>query len=343
MYSVEGITANDAWSAVRSLLSEPGVANLVEGRGGPTREVLRVACAIQEPRERWTIARIPPMNPAFAIVELIWIVSGRDDSAFVNRWNSKLPSFAGIGPKYDGAYGARLRRHFKIDQIRRVCDALTSEPNSRQAVLQIWDPTEDLPDASGRPASPDVPCNICSLLKVRNGKLEWTQIMRSNDLFLGLPYNFIQFTYLQEIIAGCLQVSLGEYCHFADSMHIYERDISRFDRTSTVVPASNTDRLDATLEQSDRYFAEIATAVEAMVPRDPTDYYNIAITVQVPEAYRNLVLVVAAEAARRRRMHSDVEKCIDACTNPCLKQIYRLWDSSRDLRPELAAARVKQT
>ena len=35
--------------------------------------------------------------------------------------------------------------------------------------------------------------------KVRQGKLEWSQIMRSNDVLLGMPYNFIQFTGLQEI------------------------------------------------------------------------------------------------------------------------------------------------
>jgi len=343
MHSIEGITANEVWSAAQSLLREPGVANLVEGRGGSTREVLHVVCRIREPRERWTIARFPPMNPAFAIAELIWIVTGRDDSAFVNRWNSKLPAFAGTGSRYDGAYGARLRRHFEIDQIRRVCDALTSDPGSRQAVLQIWDPIQDLPNPKGRPASPDVPCNVCSLLKVRNGRLEWSQIMRSNDLFLGLPYNFIQFTYLQEILAGCLQVTVGEYCHFADSMHIYERDIAHLDRTCAVAPASNTDRLDATLEQSDRYFAEIASAIEAMVPRGPTDYYKTAMAVQVPQAYRNLVLVVAAEASRRRRMRSDVERCLDACTNPGLKQVYRLWDSSRESHPELAVTRVERT
>jgi len=329
MHSIEGATANEAWCGARSLLEKPGVANRVDGRGGPTREALHVICKIREPRERWTIARIPPINPAFAIAELVWIISGRDDSAFLNRWNSKLPAFAGTGPKYDGAYGARLRRHFEVDQIRRVCDALSSDPQSRQAVLQIWDPSADLPGPDGSPASPDIPCNVCSLLKVRAGRLEWTQIMRSNDLFLGLPYNFIQFTYLQEILAGCLQIAVGEYCHFADSLHIYEHDTTTFQRISTVAPVANTDRLNATLERSDHYFGEIATSIEALSSMAPRNYCRAAMDAQVPEAYRNLLLIVAAEGARRRRMRSDVEDCLGACTNPCLRQMYGLWDCSR--------------
>jgi thymidylate synthase len=336
MHAIEGITANDVWSAARSLFNQDGVARLVEGRGGSTREVLHVVCRVQQPRQRWSIARVPAMNPAFAIAELIWIVTGRDDSAFLNRWNSKLPAFAGTGPTYDGAYGARLRKHFGVDQIRRVCDALSADPGSRQAVLQIWDPIQDLPDPTGRPASPDIPCNICSLLKVRDGRLEWTQVMRSNDLFLGLPYNFIQFTYLQEILAGCMGLSVGEYCHFTDSLHIYERDVVHFTHGSTVVPDPNTDRLDAPLEESDRYFAEMAAAIESMSPVGTASFYEAAMAVQVPVAYRNLVLVVAAEAARRKRMRGEVERCVDACSNPGLKQVYRLWDSSRHSHPEPA-------
>jgi len=127
------------------------------------------------------------LNPAFAIAEIVWIMNGRHDSEFLNRWNSRLPLFAGAGPRYDGAYGHRLRRHFGIDQIQRVCDALSTDRASRQAVLQIWDARTDLPAPDGTAASADVPCNVSSLLKVRGGRLQWTQIMRSNDVFLGLP------------------------------------------------------------------------------------------------------------------------------------------------------------
>jgi len=269
------------------------------------------------------------MNPAFAIAEVVWIASGRDDSAFLNRWNSKLPSFAGDGVKYDGAYGARLRNRFGIDQIRRVCEALSNNRGSRQAVLQLWDAASDLPLPNGVPNSHDVPCNICSLLKVRNGRLQWSQVLRSNDLFLGLPYNFVQFTYLQEILAGCLQVEVGDYCHFSDSLHMYEKDVERFGTVEPATPAVNTDRLDAPLDLSDQYFREIAKTAEFLGDAIPTNYCQIASDAQVPESYRNLVLIMAAESSRRRRLPDEVEGCLDACTNPALTQIFRFWLRSR--------------
>ncbi len=338
MQAIEGSTANDVWCKARSILQSPDVAECVDGRGGRTREVLHVMCKIRNPRQRWTIARVPAMNPAFAIAEVVWIASGRDDSAFLNRWNSKLPSFAGDGVKYDGAYGARLRNRFGIDQIRRVCEALSNNRASRQAVLQIWDAASDLPRANGVPNSPDVPCNICSMLKIRNGRLQWSQVLRSNDLFLGLPYNFVQFTYLQEILAGCLQVEVGDYCHFSDSLHMYEKDTERFGTVESATPATNTDRLDSPLELSDRYFGEIAKAVESLGDTVSTNYCRVASDTQVPEPYRNLVLIMAAECSRRRRLADEVENCLQACTNPALTQIYGFWLRTRPLSNRKAYA-----
>ena len=63
------------------------------------------------------------------------------------------------------------------------------------------------------------------MLKVRDGALEWTQILRSNDVFRGLPYNFVQFTMMQEIMAGWLNLRVGSYNQLSDSLHIYDSDI----------------------------------------------------------------------------------------------------------------------
>jgi thymidylate synthase len=48
--------------------------------------------------------------------------------------------------------------------------------------------------------------------------------MRSNDLFLGLPYDVFLFTFLQELMSIELGVQLGTYFHYAGSMHAYDRD-----------------------------------------------------------------------------------------------------------------------
>ena len=207
-HAFEADTADETWRAIADEFRGGRVAGQAS-RAGSTRELLHAAISISRPRERWISSRNPPINPAFAMAEIIWIVTGRNDSWFLSYFNRKFPEFVGDGPTLHGAYGYRLRRHLELDQLSRAYHTLASNPDSRQVVLQIWDGTVDLPHPDGHPRAQDIPCNVLSMLKVRENKLHWTQIVRSNDFFLGLPYNLIQFTTLQEIIAGWLEVEVG--------------------------------------------------------------------------------------------------------------------------------------
>ena len=197
-------TADGIWQSLVSAFRHKDDTDIVMSRLGPMHEMLHVGLSISNPRQRWVVSRSPGINPAFSLAEIIWIINGRHDSSFLNYFNRVLPRYAGCGLTYHGAYGYRLRRHFDVDQLERTYQVLRHQPDSRQAVLQIWDSRVDLPDPEGNPSSPDIPCNVVAFLKVRNGALEWTQIIRSNDLFRGLAYNIVQFTALQEIMAGWL-------------------------------------------------------------------------------------------------------------------------------------------
>src|SRR6185369_819485 len=211
MHLIEGRTADEVWRAAAGRIGRREGTIEQPSRGGNTLELLHACLVVAEPAERWVLNRRPAMNPAFALAEVVWILSGRDDSGFLNFWNPILPRFAGRGPLYYGAYGQRLRHRFEVDQIRYAFDTLHNAPHSRQVVLQIWDAASDLPIKSGQPRSEDIPCNVCSLLKLREGRLEWVQVMRSNDLKLGWPHNVVQFTTLQEMMAGWLGVNVGSY------------------------------------------------------------------------------------------------------------------------------------
>lgn len=71
----------------------------------------------------------------------------------------------------------------------------------------------------------DIPCNTSIFLKIRNNKLDITVINRSNDLFLGIPYNVFVFNVLQQYIASRLGIKTGVQRHFTDCLHLYERDL----------------------------------------------------------------------------------------------------------------------
>lgn len=327
MPGFDGQTADEAWLQALRLFRQGSVPLVPETRTGATRELLHAHFAISDPRQRWVVSRHPPLNPAYAIAEVVWIITGREDAAFPNAWNSQLPKFAGTGEIYHGAYGFRLRHRFGLDQIERAYEALRHNPSTRQAVLQVWDPAVDLPSAKGVPAADDVPCNVCAFLKVRQGRLEWMQVLRSNDLMRGVPYNFIQFTTLQEVMAGWLGIEVGAYNHLSDSLHLYERDLEEARRSSAVPLTPNDDSLAVAKEESDRIFLELSHAIERLAGSSATrrDVSTLSLRAQVPQAYRNLLLLVAAEAARRRKWVDLSAELIAECTNGGLVQVWKRW------------------
>jgi len=284
---------------------------------------------LRDPRQRWVASRVPAMNPAFAIAEVVWIVTGRSDSGFLNFFNPSLPKYQGDGPIYGRSYGSRLRDHFGLDQLNRACAALRENPDSRQIVLQIWDSASDLPLEDGTPQGPDIPCNIVSLLKVRDGRLEWTQIMRSNDLFRGLPHNIVQFTCLQEVMAGWLDAGLGSYNHFSDSLHLYHKDGAVSERIEPFTLANNPDNLALSKDRSDYAFRILEEFGNMLVSDESksTDIDRAFKKLELPAAYLNWAAVLAAEALRRRENCSGARRMIGNCTNSCLTQLFNRWSA----------------
>jgi hypothetical protein len=59
---------------------------------------------------------------------------------------------------------------------------------------------------------------------VRDGALELIVYMRSNDVWLGWPYDVVMFTVLHEALAVDLGLALGQYTHVAGSLHLYDRN-----------------------------------------------------------------------------------------------------------------------
>lgn len=320
-------TADAIWRDAAKALVEDSDVLSQDSRIGPTRELLHCMFVLNKPRQRWVLSRRPALNPAFAIAETVWILQGRNDAAFVNFWNPKLPEFAGKGDTYHGAYGYRLRHNLGFDQLERGYQALLNNPDSRQVVMQIWDGRIDFPHASGKPRDPDIPCNIVSMPKIRDDRLEWMQVMRSNDLFLGTPHNFIQFTVLQEVMAGWLGIELGAYVQLSDSLHFYEKDMARISVTPTASTAENTETLALPKDDFDRMLPRIGDAMDRL--RAPglsrQDFLSVLRTTDLPRGWRMVFAVAAADAARRRDWHAEMEEAAALCTNPMLSEAWANW------------------
>lgn len=317
-------SANGAWLSAANALSERGRAT--NSRIGDTRELLHAAFVIAEPHERWVVSRLPALNPAFALAEVVWILSGRSDSRFVAHWNPGLLRFVGNATHLHGAYGIRLRETHGVDQLQSAYQTLTDNPSSRQVVLQIWSAGIDLPDTQGQPRSEDIPCNISCCLKVRDGKLHWLQTLRSNDVFLGVPHNVVQFTMIQEIMAGWLKVGVGEYVQMTDSLHLYDHDGEAMRIDKQVIPAENTDRFRECFDDSSRHIEALASLMDTLIDGSPSERSTACESgLNLPSEYANMFAVIAADDYRRRGDSSRACDLMHHCTNPAYHQLWQRW------------------
>lgn len=321
---IEGKTANEVWKkAANMLLTKETTLN---GRTGDVFELLHTFISIENPRQKWVYDRIPPISIGFALAELVWIMNGEERSDVINYWNPRLSEFAGDGDTYYGAYGNRIRSHFGFDQLEKAYDALQNTPESRQVVIQIYDVKKDFPIDNGQPRSKDIPCNICSLLKVRDGKLEWSQIMRSNDILLGMPYNFVQFTSLQEILAGWLGLEVGSYIHYSDSLHLYSRDVDKMG-IGQEMEIENPDSLSLGEDESERIFKEVYDRMTALTNTSISEkeIFSLAQLESDYSAYNNMMLVIAAYVARKLHYNALVDELIGKCGNKAYIAMWNRW------------------
>ena len=151
-------------------------------------------------------------------------------------------------------------------------------------------------------------------------------------MFLGVPHNVAQFTFVQEVLAGWLGVECGSYTQFSDSLHVYEHHWENV-KASTTVPsvAPNDDHLALPRRESDQVFKELERRIERLIdPETQSDTLEgLASWDSAPQAYRNIATVLTAETLRRRGLTRSATRVMSRCTNPVYRQLWSRWSSSR--------------
>jgi len=220
MLTLQGRNVNDLLPAGIHLIQDLGQEITV--RGQRTLEVPSPVCSVyHKPTERLLFSEVRDANPFFHLFESLWILAGRNDVEFLTRFNKRMTEFSDDGVVFNAAYGHRLRESFGFDQLVLLIALLKRDPNTRRAVLSIWNPIYDL-----EIESKDISCNTTVYFRIRNGKLDMTVCCRSNDVVWGAyGANAVQFSMLQEYIAASVNVSIGLYYQISNSFHAYiDRD-----------------------------------------------------------------------------------------------------------------------
>lgn len=182
-----------------------------------------VATVYKWPDRRVLLDATRDANPFFHLFEALWILRGRSDVRFLTMFNRRMADYSDNGHTFHAPYGYRLRQHFGFDQIQRACDTLAANPESRQCVLQIWDPASDL-----GAKSKDLPCNDTLFLSMRPSFigdkyiLDLTVANRSNDVIWGAyGANAVQFSVLLEYMAAKIGALPGTYTQISNNYHVY--------------------------------------------------------------------------------------------------------------------------
>jgi thymidylate synthase len=163
-------------------------------------------------------------NNVFATVaETLWVYAGRKDIETLGKWLPRAKEFSDDGVTWTSAYGPRLRawidHNFKIfDQIEMVVRRLREKPETRQAVIVLWDPAND----GQKERSLDYVCNICLHFLVRDGGLNMFVTTRSNDIIYGVAINVFEWCFLGSYIANQLGLPFRHYYQTGSSLHLYD-------------------------------------------------------------------------------------------------------------------------
>lgn len=207
-------------------------------RDGQTKEICGYAFRLANPFAHFIFNPERKLSASYAAAEFIWYVAGKTDPELILAYAPQYKRFLdvdGTGKVYaHGQYGARWSstQGNGFTQIANVIRILSKKPDSRQAILTCWDRDTDLEHCE-REDRKDIPCTLSMQFLIREGKLNCVCTMRSNDIWLGLPYDVFAFTCLQIIIASALKVGVGWYQHHAGSLHVYSRNYTDLDRVAS--------------------------------------------------------------------------------------------------------------
>lgn len=201
------------------------------------------------------------------IEELLWFIRGDTDSKILNKkgvkiWNGNTSrSFLDSNGLYDypegilgagyswqwrffgGEYSTDFSDTSKIDrsliggfdQLKYIENELKTNPYSRRILMCYWNPPDFKKTAL-------LPCHYsCQFYVEKSGSdniLNCLFNMRSNDIFLGHPFNIASYAILTYILALRCNMVPGKIIYTGGDVHIYKNHFSQIFKQMSRTPRS---------------------------------------------------------------------------------------------------------
>lgn len=160
------------------------------------------------------------------VYELLWFLRGDSNVGWlrehgVSIWDEWADADGELGP----VYGVQWRSWptpdgGHVDQITRLVEQLTSDPDSRRHLVSAW-------NVAQIPAMALAPCHVLFQFYVADGRLSCQLYQRSADLFLGVPFNIASYALLTHMVAQQTGYEVGEFIWTGGDCHIYDNHLEQ--------------------------------------------------------------------------------------------------------------------
>ena len=214
---IEAETADELFSKVVSSLTPTNSAG-----SNVTAEIINANICLKDPTRNTMCECIRKMPIRYAVGELLWYNSRNNTAQSISTFSKFWKNISNDDGTVNSNYGHCIHDKFGFDQWDMVVDLLKKDKSTRQAILHI----KEARDILNNPTK-DLNCTISLQFLIRNNKLDMITTMRSNDIWLGLPYDVFNFTCMQIQMAMTLGVEIGVYYHNVGSLHLYTKDVEK--------------------------------------------------------------------------------------------------------------------
>ena len=195
-----------------------------------------------------------------AIKELLWIWKMQSNDVRklqdmnVHIWDEWMQEDGTIGK----AYGYQLAKYKQVDNLIKT---IKEDPTSRRMITTLWN-IEDLPEMALQP------CAFQTLWNINKGKLNCMLTIRSNDWFLGNPFNVAQYAALVYMIAQVTNYKPGRLTVCINDAHIYENHIPQIQEQLGLVDMN---------EMFDTFITDRFCKPKLVLNEDIKDFYDFTI------------------------------------------------------------------
>ncbi len=217
---ISALNVAEAYSLTLDKLLHSGAPAGCQGQ--ETREVLGAAIRVEDPRQCLITAKSRKFNYRYMALEAMWNLCDTRNLDPLRAVNSGITKYVQDQPEHTRdtarwAYGPGIHYH-----IGPVIQLLKERPDSRRAILRPGRNESPAMRGEGTP-----PCLEFVQFLVRDSRVHCIVFMRSNDAFMGLPYDMFTYCLWQQAVARALGLEVGSYTHIAGSMHFYRKDLQK--------------------------------------------------------------------------------------------------------------------